>query len=152
QHFVDGFALSDKSGRFGEPLSVEYPPDGEVQLVGRDGLGEDVGEAEGAESIAEIWIIDVGKADHRRATPQLIPHNLRVAGITEVAGENNEIGLEAFDLAAEVVEWRDHCGLDGVGLELGVEPDRRLDVGEGNENLHLEGSEKAGTLRRSFTW
>jgi len=65
----------------------------------------------------------------------LIAHDLLVAGVAEVAGDDDEIRLEAFDLAAQVVERRDDGGLDGVRLELRVESDRRLDVGECDEDF-----------------
>ncbi|HEX6626582.1 MAG TPA: hypothetical protein VF105_01390 [Gemmatimonadaceae bacterium] len=65
----------------------------------------------------------------------MVAHDLLIAGVAKVAGDDDEIRLEAFDLAAQVVERRDDGGLDGIRLELRVESDRGLDVGEGDEDF-----------------
>src|SRR5205814_2368359 len=100
--------------------------------------------------ISQVGIVDIGESDYRRSAPQLVSHYLRVDRIAEVAGEDDEVGLEAFDLAAQVVEWRHDGGLGVVRLEQRVEPDRGLDVGECDEDLHSDTAEWVGTERRSF--
>ena len=104
QHFVDGVALSDQSRRLGESLAVENSAHGQIQLVGGDRLGIDIGEAERAQTRAQLGVLDVGEADHRCPAPQLVADDLEVDRIAEIPGEDDEIGLEAFDLAAQVVE------------------------------------------------
>src|SRR5439155_4944599 len=91
QHFADGLGLPDQSCRFGESPAVENAPHREVQFIRRNGLRVDVGEADRAQPIAQPGIFNISEPNHRGAIPQLIAHDLHIAGIAEVAGENDEI-------------------------------------------------------------
>jgi hypothetical protein len=137
QHFPDRFRLSDQARRLGETLAVENPPHRQIQFVRRHGLRVYVGESDGAETLSQLRILDVGQADHRGTVPQLVSYDLDIAGIAEVAGEDDEIGLEALDLAAQIVERGDHRRLVPRRLDHRVEPDRRLDVSERDQDFHL---------------
>jgi len=124
------------TGALSEPFAIENPAHGEIQFVRGDRLGEDIGEAKRAQSIAQLRVFDVGETDDRRPVPQPIADDLEIDRVAEVAGKNDQIWLEALDLAAQIVEWGDDGRLDGIGLEECVEPDGGLDVGERDEDFH----------------
>jgi len=56
--------------------------------------------------------------------------------IHERSSHDDDVGLLTSDGAADVVEWRYHRGLHTGCLELGVEANRRFDVGQTNQDFH----------------
>jgi hypothetical protein len=90
-----------------------------------------------------LVVLEVGEADDRGAVgvPLLRRNDREDLGVGQLTTDDHHFRLRSLYGTAEVVEGRHYFGLHPLPFQLGVQPDRRLDVMKGDEDGH--GSEYA---------
>ena len=135
-HLAHRLALAPEPCLLCDTLAVEEFDHRLPQRLGADRLGQNLGEPKRAEAVLERGVADIGEADHRGTAPELLPDERERLRIEQTAGEDDDIGMRALDLATEVVERGDDVRLDAVGLKECVETNGGFDVGEGDQDAH----------------
>ncbi|MGZ7031268.1 MAG: hypothetical protein ACXVIJ_04785 [Thermoanaerobaculia bacterium] len=112
QHLANRVALSDQTGDFNQPPSIERTLHNRNELLGRDRFRINIDEPDCAQALLKVGILYVSKTDYIDTVPQLIAHELHVRWISDGAGQHEQVRLRSPDLSPYVIERRHHHCVD----------------------------------------
>ncbi len=118
-------------------MAVEQAAHNLADFLGRNGLGEHLGEPDLLEPRLESGVANVGQANHRGAQPELVAHDGHRLRVEQRARKDDDVGLVARHRPRQVVHGRHDKRLDiRRALEQGIQPDGRLDIRKSDEYAH----------------